>query len=378
MRVLRSWLFVALAVGAALGAIVLFARRADPLEVRAVAVARGKVERTVAGTKAGALRSRRASDLSFEASGTITAVHVREGRTVAPGELLLTLDTREAEAASSSARAELGFLEALAEEAGVRQRDAARTLRRIEVLHAEGVASDADLDEARLRSESLSVATAAARSRVEVQKGVVARALIGLAKCEVRAPFGGVVAELSVELGEWAVPGKRSLRLIDLGRLYVTAELDEVDIGPVREGLPARVVLDPYRDRRLAGRVCRVAPYVSEVQEQNRTLEVEVEIVGGADGLELKPGTSADVEVILEERAGALRVPASALMEGDRILVVGPDLKARSVPLRIGLRNWEFAEVLDGAVEGDRVIVSLESERLQEGTPVRVVSGAGP
>jgi HlyD family secretion protein len=234
------------------------------------------------------------------------------------------------------------------------------------------VAPEAELDEARLRAESTSAARSAAGSRLEAQKVAVTRAAIAVDKCELRAPFAGVVAELFVELGEWAVPGKLGLRLLDPDRLYVRAELDEVDIGPVREGLPARVTLDPYRDRRLTGRVSRVAPIVSEVQEQNRTLEVEVELTGGVEGIELKPGTSADVEVVLDVRDGAVRLPTSALMEGDRVFLVGPDGRARGAPVRIGLRNWEFAEVLGGIREGDLVIVSLESERLKEGTPVRV------
>lgn len=372
MRVFRSWILALLIPAAVLGVIYAASRRTDTLEVRAILVAKGKVERTVSSTKAGAIRSRRVSDVTVETAGTIVAVHVREGQAVSAGDPLISIDRREADAALAGAEAELKVLEALVLEAAAGRREAARNLDRVQGLHAAGVATEAERDEARLKADATLAAHAAAEARVETQEVAVARARIAVEKCGLRAPFAGVVADLFVELGEWAVPGKLGLRLFDPGRLYIRAELDEVDIGPVREGLPARVTLDPYRDRRLTGRVSRVAPFVSEVQEQNRTLEVEVELTGGVEDIELKPGTSADVEVILEEQDGAVRIPASALMEGDRVFIVGPDGRARGAGVRIGLRNWEFAQVLDGVRVGDRVIVSLESEKLKEGTLVRV------
>ena len=147
---------------------------------------------------------------------------------------------------------------------------------------------------------------AATGARVAVQRAILARARIALDKCDLRAPFAGIVSELFVEIGEWALPGKLGVRLLDPERYYVRAELDEVDIGAVGEGLPARVTLDPWRDRRLSGRVTRVAPVVSEKEEQNRTLEVEVEFTGGAEGLDLKPGTSSDVSVLLSAPDGPM------------------------------------------------------------------------
>jgi HlyD family secretion protein len=378
MRVLRSWGLVLALAAAVAGVVILASRRTDVVEVRVAAVARGLVERTVAGTKAGAIRSKRVSDLSVETAGTIVAVHAREGKKVAIGDLLISIDRREADALLAGAEAELQALEAVIVEADARRRDAARSLARSEELYAEGVASESQRDEARLLAQATEAAHAAAEARRSVQRAVVRRLGIAAAKCELRAPFAGTVTELFVEVGEWAIPGKVGLRLLDPDLLYVRAELDEIDIGPIREGLPARIMLDPYRDRRLAGRVSRVSPFVSEVEEQNRTLEVEVEWSGGTEGLQLKPGTSADVEVVLESLPDVIRIPASALMEGDRVFVVSPEGKAATVSVRVGLRNWEFAQVLDGLREGDVVIVSLESEKLKEGVRVRVVGKAGP
>ena len=81
---------------------------------------------------------------------------------------------------------------------------------------------------------------------------------------------------------------------------------------------------------------------------------------------ELLPGTSADVEVVLEVRDGVLRVPTSALLEGDRVLVLEEgELEERSVNL--GLRNWRYAELQGGLSEGEAVVVSLDRVGVEAG-----------
>lgn len=376
MRILRSWLIALLVPALLLVAAYAFFSRTKPLEVRLRAVERGKVEQTVSSTKAGAVRSRKSSDLSVETAGAIVAIHAREGRAVKAGEHLVSIDRRDADAVLAAATGEQKVLESLAVEAAARRKEALRELERLEQLHRSGVATESQLDTARMLGDATAAALAAAEARVEAQKTVVARAAVAVEKCDLHAPFDGVVAEVNVEVGEWALPGQVAMRLLDPLRVYVRAELDEVDIGQVRVDLPARVTLDPYRDRRIAGKVVRIAPYVSELLEQNRTLEIEVELTGGIGGIDLKPGTSADVEVILREIPDTLRIPASAILEGDQVFVVDAEGRARRAPVTLGLRNWEYAQLLDGLREGDRIIVSLESELLKEGVPVREAAGA--
>lgn len=373
-RKLRGWLLasVLLAAGVLFLQGVLF--RPKPLPVRVTRVQRGLVEETVSSTKAGSLRSRMSSPISVDTAGTIVALHARQGAKVAKGDRLVSIDARDAEAALAAARRELAVAESMLGETLARRADALRERERFRELVKSQSASQSQLDQAETQADMSSAMAQAAAARVEAQKAVVRRAEIAVDKCDVHAPFSGVVAELYVEVGEWAVPGKVALRLLDPDRIYVRAELDEVDLSGIRPGRAARVLLDPYKGRVLNASVTRVAPYVSELEEQNRTLEIELELRGGFEGLELKPGTSADVEVILREAPDVLRVPAQALLEGDRVLLAGADGRARSVPIKIGIRNWEHAQVLEGLSEGDPVIVSLESEGLKDGVRVIVTS----
>ncbi len=372
-RTLRGWLVAAAAVVALVVGVPLYLARPKPVDVRVVVVGTGPVEETVTSTKAGALRSRQAAEVSVDAAGTIVAIHARRGAVVKAGAHLLSLDDRDAKAALVASEKELRTLEALSIEAAARAAEARRNRDRAKELLKTQAASQAEYDQLQSLAEVADANLQAAAARIEAQRALVARARIALEKCDIHAPFDGVVAELYVEAGEWAVPGKVAMKLLDPTRIYVRAELDEVDLGGVKVGMPARVRLDPWRDRRLPAKVVRVAPYVSELEEQNRTVVIELELSGGTEGLDLKPGTSADVEVILRESASALRVPTSALLEGNRVLVAGADGVARAVAVKTGLKNWEHAEVLSGLAGGERIVVSLESEKVKDGARIRVV-----
>ena len=158
-------------------------------------------------------------------------------------------------------------------------------------------------------------------------------------------------------------PGIATLPVVDLvesGCLYVSAPIDEVDAPEVRRGQPARVGLDAFRDRTFDGTVRRVAPYVQEFEKQARTVEIEVELDPGQLA-GLLPGYTADVEVLLARHDNALRIPAAALDEDDRVLRYRPaDGTLESVAVRVGLRNWQQVEVLEGLARGDRVALPDE------------------
>jgi HlyD family secretion protein len=120
-----------------------------------------------------------------------------------------------------------------------------------------------------------------------------------------------------------------------------------------------------------------VAPYVLDVEAQNRTVEIDVELDDAELTATLLPGTSADVEVVLEAREGALRVPAPAVLTGDKVLVVDGDrLVEREI--EIGLRNWDFVEVRAGVAAGELVVVSLDRPEIRAGARVRVARSAEP
>jgi HlyD family secretion protein len=154
--------------------------------------------------------------------------------------------------------------------------------------------------------------------------------------------------------------------LIDPTSIFVSAPMDEVDSGAVRAGLPVKVTVDSRPGEVFAGTVSRVAPYVVDEEAQNRTLEIEVSLDDTAIAISLLPGTSADAEVILEDRADVMRVPSSALLR-DRAVLILEDGKLVERAVELGLRNWKFAEVKSGLEVGDWVVIALDRIEIEAG-----------
>ena len=127
------------------------------------------------------------------------------------------------------------------------------------------------------------------------------------------------------------------------------------------------ISFDALPKQSFPGKVRRVAPYVSAVEKQARTVDIEATLDSGQAAPRLLVGYSANVEVVLAGRDNVLRVPTSALQEGGRVLLAGADGKLQERVLKTGLANWEFTEVLEGLAAGDRVVVSLEREGVKAG-----------
>ncbi|MCI0342512.1 MAG: efflux RND transporter periplasmic adaptor subunit [Planctomycetales bacterium] len=371
-RALRPWLLLAALLGGgyAFLHLVVLAPKSVPVTVRAIG--RGVVQATVSNTRAGSVRSRLSAALSADVPGRIVSIQHREGSRVEAGALLLALDDSAARALATVIEKERDTAAAALVQAEASLAEARREHERVRALHARQNVAQAELDRAATQLDLAEAAVRSATARVEQQKARLSQVAVDLEKLSVRAPFAGIVAELRAEVGEWATPGKPLVQFFDPARLYVRAELDEVDVGHVRTGLAAKVTLDPFKGRVFAGTIVRVAPNVSEVLDQNRTVAVEVELAGGTGDVELKPGMSADVEVVLaESRPDALRVPTLAILSGDRVLLADGG-RAREATLTTGLRNWEWTEATAGIAEGDRVIVSLDREEVRAGARIVV------
>jgi HlyD family secretion protein len=339
-------------------------------------VERGPVEETVAGSRAGTVKSRRRATLSPETGGRVERLAVRKGDRVRKGDVLVRI-------ADEDVRAQLALAEKSLVVAGAAEREscraaeqAKRDLARTERLTSDEVLSVGLLEKAQTEAGMTTAACEAARARVGQARASLDVARVALGKTVLRAPFDGVVAEISTEEGEWVTPSPPGLpippvlELFDPVDTYVSAPLDEVDVGRVKAGAVVRVTFDAYPGRTFAGKVTRVADYVLDLREQNRTFEVEVKLEGGAFARTLLPGTSADVVVVLARKEEALRVPSYALLPGGKVLLLAKGRLA-SAGVEVGLRGTEWAEVLSGLAAGDSVVTSLDRAEVKEGARAR-------
>jgi HlyD family secretion protein len=358
-------LLIALAIVALLALVVWRATRPDPIPVRAAKIDRGRVERTVANTRAGTVNACRRAKLAPPSGGAIAALPVREGDRVKAGQVLLELWNEDAAAQARVAVEQSRSVVLRAEEVCVSAATSAREAERARKLHRDGLLPDDQLDRAISSATTLRAACNAARADVQQGEARVAAARATLTRTVLRAPFAGVVARIAGEVGEFAtpsppgIPTPPAVDLIDDSCLYVSAPIDEVDVAHVRVGQSAYITIDALPGQRFAGRVRRVAPYVLDLEKQARTVDVEVEFLSSEDVKTLLVGYSADAEVVLDVRENVIRVPTQALLEGNRVLVLSDDI-LHERQLRTGLANWQYTEVLSGLQGGETVVVSVE------------------
>lgn len=377
---LKRWLrrlWIALAVVAVVVVLRLVVFRPAPVPVTVFVVDRGRVEDTVVNSRAGTVESRLRSQMSPGIAGLVAEIPARKGQWVEKGEVLLRLDDSEHRPQVVLAERSLEAARAAAEEACLGAAQAERDRVRAESLAVSGLAAEQQLEEARTRSEAGGAACVAAREGVKQAAAALEAARAALAKTVMRAPFAGIVLDVTTEVGEWISPSPPGvlippvIDLIDPHSLYVSAPLDEADVARVAVPLPVRITLDAFRGRSFAGTLSYLSSFVETTMEQNRTLTVEAVFDEASLPENLLPGLSADIEIILEARDDVVRVPTYALLEGGRVLALE---KGRLVerPVGTGLQNWSFAEITSGLTPGDRVVVSLDKAEVKAGARARV------
>ncbi len=351
------------------------ATRPEPVTVTLRTVDRGVVEATVANTRAGTVMACQRARLSPSIGGQIAALPVKEGDRVEAGQLLMEMWNTDRRAEIKLAQREAVAADARAVEACTVAEVARREALRQAALKKKGLTSEEAVDRAEGDARARKAACEAARATAHVAAARVEVAQAGLERTLLRAPFAGTVAEINGELGEYVTPSPIGIAtppavdLVDNSCLYVAAPIDEVDAPAIRAGMPARVTLDAFPGTSFPASVRRVAPYVMDREKQARTVDIEAAFAEGSALENLLPGYSADVEVILERRDNALRVPTEALLEDQRVLVyVDGVLHERKV--RTGLSNWRYTEILDGLEAGERVTVSLDEDGVEDGALV--------
>jgi HlyD family secretion protein len=347
--------------------------RAKPVAVVVAEAQPGRVETTVANTRAGTVEACRRAKVAPAAGGRIEQLPVKKGQRVAAGELLLELWNQDLTSREDVAREQLATAKAHVVEV-CRLADAAISeAKQQRSLRDKGFVSEERVVRAEAQAASSRATCNTARTQVKEADARVAASRADTARTIVRAPFAGIVAEINGEVGEFVTPsppGIPTLPVVDLiddTCIYVSAPIDEVDAAQLKVGMPARITLDAYRGKHFEGHVRRIAPYVQAIEKQARTVEVEVEFENPGDAKQLLIGYSADIEVVVEARDGVLRIPTSALMPGNRVLALTEAGKLEERKVDIGLTNWEFTEIKGGLARGDRVVTSLDRDGVKAG-----------
>ncbi len=368
---------IVVAIVAAFGLAVVWFTRPKPIPVALKEVAEGRVEATLANTRAGTVEACQRTKLSTIIGGRIEYLGVKEGDRVRKGQLLLKLWNDDQQAQAALSQAQVALAAKRVEEVCIAAVNAEREAKRQADLRARGFVSSSREEAARTEAEVRRATCNTAKADVAQAEARLKATRVEQGRVALYAPFDGTVAKIVGELGEYStpsppgVPTPPAIDLIDDSCLYVKAPMDEVDAPKIAPGQPVRVTLDALPGKHLPGKVRRVAPYVSAVEKQARTVDIEVDFAQPEAAGKLLVGYSADVEIILDGRDKVLRIPTAAIQEGGRVLLFNPDSgKLEERKIRTGLANWEYTEVLEGLAAGDRIVTSLEKEGVKAGATV--------
>lgn len=368
-----------LATVALLALAVWYGTRTKPVAVLVSLAERGTVEANVANTRAGTVKACRRARLAPAAGGQIVRLMVHEGERVSAGQVLLALWSEDLVAQEKLSQQQLNTAQARIHEACTVAAQFEREAARSRQLKSRGFISEARLDQVQSEAKARQATCEAMRADAGQARERIAVAQAMLERTQLRAPFAGIVAEVTGELGEFTtpsppgIPTPPAIDLIDDSCLYVSAPIDEVDAPQVQVGMEGRITLDAIAGRHFPGKVRRIAPYVLDLEKQARTVEVEVQFDDPAAAKDLLVGYSADVEIIYTRRANVLRIPTAALLEGNKVLVAGAgESIVEERQIQTGLSNWEYTEVTEGLKEGDRIVTSLDRPGVKAGARVVV------
>jgi RND family efflux transporter MFP subunit len=307
-----------------------------PAVVQVVTAEARTLPRTLSAV--GGLESAKTAPVAAEVPGTVVSLDVPEGERVEAGHVLARLDDSAARAALSVAAARL--------------QNARERLARQEPLHAQGVASDQALDDA--------------RAELRAAEGAYQEADTLLAKHTIRAPYAGVIGLKQVNVGQYVPAGQPIVELTITEGLELRFHLPQQDLPRVAVGQLVHGVVGRC-EARFEARVSAVDP---RVDASTRMFSVQAAVVGGDAGLH--PGMAVRVRLLVEELAGAILLPQEAVVrQGTRYVVYVLDGEGHAQPRPVTLGDFfvDGVRIESGVAAGERVVVSGQ-QKLQPGTPI--------
>ena len=309
-------------------------------------------------------------DVGTQVSGIVSKLYVDYNSVVKAGQIIAELDRTNLMSELSSAQANLKSAQS--------DLDYQKTnYERFKALYDKGLISANDFEQARLSYIK-------AQQTVTHQRESVKKAQTNLGYATITSPIDGVVLKKEVEEGQTVASSFNTPTLFtiakDLTDMRVIADVDEADIGEVKEGQRVSFTVDAFPNDTFEGAVTQVR---QQPTTESNVVTYQVVISAPNQDLKLKPGLTANVNIYALEMPGVLAIPSKALRfkpneamlnEGETITDVesplkvwtkeGPNLKA--IAIQTGVTNGTLTQVTNGLTAGTKVIIDVQSNELEE------------
>ena len=201
------------------------------------------------------------------------------------------------------------------------------------------------------------------------------KARSALTKTEILAPFDGTVVDIGVEaadvLSAIDYSARTAVTLVNTSTIKLEGIIDEVDIFKVEVGQKAVITVDALPDKEFTGTVSFISPFGSE--EASGVIRFDVTVELDPTEIELRGGLTATAEILVTNRKNVLLIPTGAIIAtpmGEIAMVVNETtMQPEMRRLEIGTRSYQFAEVVSGIEEGEKVLLidkeAMEARRSQ-------------
>lgn len=335
-------------------------------------------------TASGTINPLSTISIGTQASGRIAEIYVDYNSEVKKGQLLALIDQDNAKANVAQKQAALDIAKAQVkiEENNIKYYK--KALERISKLNASKYSTEKELETAERDYDNSVAQLSLKQAQVQQAQASLNSAITELSYTEIKSPVDGIVISKAVEVGQTVAASFSTPELFllaeDLTKMQIEASVVEADIAKVKEGQTARFMVDSFADNYFYGKVTQVrnkAITTSNVVTYTVVLEID------NSELKLKPGMTANVDIITAKAKDVLLVPNQALrfyMDSDnnkryqdRGIWVIRNSKPERVSITLGVSDDNYTEVIsENLKQGDSVIISKHSTTDNNKTRLRM------
>jgi len=272
-------------------------------------VERGDLKKTV--STSGYLQAADEKALIFSLNGEIEEVLISEGKRVTEGEALVRLEKNQQE-----------------------------------------------LDYLKAKNTYELIKTSGSESEINEQELNFQIAKKNLEDTTLKAPFSGLITDVSVKSGDFIGSGNEVAYIIDDSSYEIEVAVNEIDSLEIKVGQEVIIILDAFQGREFSGRVKEIHNYTQNV---NGVVTLPVTVQLDKADKQFKPGFSALVEIIIGRAEGELLVPISAMLDrkGQQMVVKVVDNKPVFTPVKAGFSDGTYTAIEEGLAEGEEIVINV-------------------
>lgn len=351
-RLSKLWLVVAVVIIVAIVAWAMSGgKKEEQITFDTAAVAPANIMNSITAT--GTIEPVTSVTVGTQVSGIVSKLYVDYNSVVKKGQVIAELDKTNLMSQLNSAKTQLATAQS-------QLNYQTTNFNRYKTLYQKGLVAADDFDNAKLSYTQ-------AKEQVASAKEEVQRAQTNLGYATITSPIDGVVLSKSVEEGQTVAASFSTPELFtiaqDLTNMQVVANVDEADIGDVKEGERVSFTVDAYPDDTFEGTVKQVR---QEATTTNNVVTYEVVISAPNADLKLKPGLTANVTIYTAERKGVLSVPSKALRFTPQKETVG---KMKIVDQTGNAKNKIWT------IEGNSIVAHKVNIGMTDGTNTQILNG---